>query len=258
MRIAQVVAPVAVVALVVACLSAPSAAEKPAPDQAKKLSVANNEFGFDLLRHLHEDGENTFLSPTSIGMALQMTSRGAKGDTLKQMNDTMHVGDLEVGDANRALLDALSGRDDVKLNVANAIWADPANLNLNKEFAADVSRQFDAEIAQWQPALDAIARLLQAARAANTPVIHVVHRGRAGGLFDPLGKMFQVHAKDGVRDLAQGRGLEVPLGRGTVDFPELLGQLEEHNYRGYFTIERERADDPVFEIGQAVSFLRQI
>lgn len=45
------------------------------------------------------------------------------------------------------------------------------------------------------PALDQIAQLLQAARAAGAPVIHVVHRGRAGGLFDPLGKMFQIHPK---------------------------------------------------------------
>jgi len=67
-----------------------------------------------------------------------------------------------------------------------------------------------------------------------------------------------VHAKDGVRDLAQGRGLEVPLGRGSVDFPELLGTLEEREYRGYFTIERERCQDPVFEIGQAVKYLRSL
>src|SRR5262249_47737699 len=31
--------------------------------------------------------------------------------------------------------------------------------------------------------------------------------------------VMHVHAKDGVRDVAQGRGLEVPLGRGSVDFP---------------------------------------
>lgn len=146
MRIAQVLAPVAVAALVVASLAAPTAADSPAPEEAKKLSAANNEFGFDLLKHLHKDGENTFLSPTSIGMALQMTSRGAKGDTLKQMNETMHVQDLEVGEANRKLLDSLSGRDDVKLRIGNAIWADPAKINLNKDFAADVSKQFDAEV----------------------------------------------------------------------------------------------------------------
>lgn len=44
-------------------------------------------------------------------------------------------------------------------------------------------------------ALDKISELIGAARAAGAPVIHVVHRGRAGGLFDPLGKLFQIHAK---------------------------------------------------------------
>ena len=67
-----------------------------------------------------------------------------------------------------------------------------------------------------------------------------------------------VHAKDGVRDLAQGRGIEVPLGRGSVDFPEILGALDEHGYRGYFTIERDRAEDPVSEIGFAVQYLKNI
>ena len=67
-----------------------------------------------------------------------------------------------------------------------------------------------------------------------------------------------VHAQDAVRDLAQGRGLETPLGRGSVDFPELIGVLEEHNYRGYFTIERQHAADPVTEIGHAVQYLRNL
>jgi nicotinamidase-related amidase len=42
-------------------------------------------------------------------------------------------------------------------------------------------------------ALDRIDELLGLARAAGAPIVHVVHRGRAGGLFDPLGKMFQIH-----------------------------------------------------------------
>ena len=66
-----------------------------------------------------------------------------------------------------------------------------------------------------------------------------------------------VHAKDGVRDLAQGRGVEVPLGRGSVDFPTLLAVLEQYDYRGFLTIERENATDPVGEVGAAVSYLRQ-
>lgn len=70
--------------------------------------------------------------------------------------------------------------------------------------------------------------------------------------------VLHVHAKDGVRDLAQGRGLEVPLGRGSVDFPELIGTLEEREFRGYYMIERENCQDPVFEVGQAVKYLQNL
>jgi sugar phosphate isomerase/epimerase len=72
------------------------------------------------------------------------------------------------------------------------------------------------------------------------------------------GAIIHVHAKDGVRDLAQGRGVEVPLGRGAADFPAILGALEEFGYRGYFTIERDRAENPVVEVGQAVEYLRSL
>jgi len=70
--------------------------------------------------------------------------------------------------------------------------------------------------------------------------------------------IFHVHARDGVRDLAIGRGLEVPLGRGSADFPQLLGILEERQYHGYLTIARENSQNPVFEIGQAVQYLRSL
>jgi sugar phosphate isomerase/epimerase len=70
--------------------------------------------------------------------------------------------------------------------------------------------------------------------------------------------IMHVHARDGVRDLAQGRGLEVPLGRGSVDFAELIGSLEEHQYRGFYTVERRQSTDPIYEIGQAVKYLRSL
>lgn len=40
------------------------------------------------------------------------------------------------------------------------------------------------------PALENIARLLSAARAAGAPIVHVQHKGRPGGLFDPEGSAF--------------------------------------------------------------------
>lgn len=41
-------------------------------------------------------------------------------------------------------------------------------------------------------ALDNIAILLKAARAAGAPVVHVQHKGRAGGLFDPDADAFKL------------------------------------------------------------------
>lgn len=67
-----------------------------------------------------------------------------------------------------------------------------------------------------------------------------------------------VHAVDGVRDFASGRNLEVELGRGSVDFPSLLGQLEEFGYRGWATIERHSSDDVATDVANAVKFLRAI
>jgi sugar phosphate isomerase/epimerase len=70
--------------------------------------------------------------------------------------------------------------------------------------------------------------------------------------------ILHVHVRDGVRDSARGGGVEVPLGRGSADFPALLGALEEHHYRGYFTIARQGAENPEFEIGEAVKYLQSL
>ncbi len=70
--------------------------------------------------------------------------------------------------------------------------------------------------------------------------------------------VLHVHVKDGVRDLAIGRGLETPVGRGAADFPTLLGVLEERDYKGYFTLERSSGNDPIFEIAQAMKFLKSL
>lgn len=67
-----------------------------------------------------------------------------------------------------------------------------------------------------------------------------------------------VHAVDAVRDLSSGTSEEVQLGRGTVDFPEILGLLEEHGYRDWITIERRNSSQPAEDIGNAVQYLRSL
>ena len=67
-----------------------------------------------------------------------------------------------------------------------------------------------------------------------------------------------VYATDAVYDLATSQGVEVELGRGTADFPELLGMLEEHNYREWLTISRLASQQPIEDCRNAVSYLRSL
>ncbi len=82
------------------------------------------------------------------------------------------------------------------------------------------------------------------------------------------------HAKDGKKnfhvdpdivygmvesDMLQSKSfIELPLGEGSVDFPNYLKALEEIGYRGFLTIEREMGDDPEGDINKAAGFLRNL
>lgn len=109
-----------------------------------------------------------------------------------------------------------------------------------------------------------LLRLLQAAPAGLIgvdfdPGALLINGFSAAAAIDDLAEhVLHVHARDAVRDLAQGRGLEVALGRGSVDFPQILGRLEEQGYRGYLTVERLQSDNPVAEVGLAVQYLKSL
>lgn len=81
------------------------------------------------------------------------------------------------------------------------------------------------------------------------------------------------HAKDGIKlqdcppeliyglpfegDVVTGASFEeVPLGKGSVDFPNYLKALDEIGYKGFLTIERECGENPKKDIEMAVEFLR--
>ncbi|MCE9546528.1 MAG: sugar phosphate isomerase/epimerase [Planctomycetia bacterium] len=67
-----------------------------------------------------------------------------------------------------------------------------------------------------------------------------------------------VYATDAAPDRANLRGQEMELGRGDVDYPALLGALEEYDYRGVISVARPGATDPAAEIAQAVRYLRML
>jgi len=67
------------------------------------------------------------------------------------------------------------------------------------------------------------------------------------------------HAKDGIA-LTDGSApwIELPLGKGGVDWPNYLKALDEIGYKGFLTIERECGDDPAADIAMAADFLRKL
>jgi sugar phosphate isomerase/epimerase len=67
-----------------------------------------------------------------------------------------------------------------------------------------------------------------------------------------------VHAKDGVRDRARGRGTEVPLGRGLAEFPLIAASLEERHFSGAFVIDRDPSPSAFADVKNSVEFLRNM
>jgi sugar phosphate isomerase/epimerase len=62
-------------------------------------------------------------------------------------------------------------------------------------------------------------------------------------------------ARDAVRDFSLGRGVEVQLGRGSIDWAALLGMLEQKNFSGYIAIDRDAESDPVSQCAQGLEYL---
>ena len=79
--------------------------DKPDP----KAAAAATDFSLRLFRAGSQADKNTLLSPLSVLSALAMTANGAKGDTLKQMEQTLGL--------SRDELTALLGGDGVALTL---------------------------------------------------------------------------------------------------------------------------------------------
>jgi serpin B len=118
------------------------------------LVEAINDFAFDLYSEVSESkqGENLFYSPTSIAMALAMTSTGARGDTAKQMADVLHwerdSAALHTG-MNQwiARINALDQGQEYQLRVANRLWAQHEYKFL-PQFLAVTRNEYQAQLGQ--------------------------------------------------------------------------------------------------------------
>jgi sugar phosphate isomerase/epimerase len=118
------------------------------------------------------------------------------------------------------------GSDTIRIN-----W-DPANLILwPARYANEAGEEYDRE--KWMD-------LYQPVEGLDMVGEYVVH----------------VHAKDALVHEG-GQREEVAFGEGWVDWDQFIGKLcDEHDYDGYFAIEREVGENPVDDIQTAVDFLK--
>jgi serpin B len=97
------------------------------------LVDGNSTFAFDLYQALRDTNGNIFYSPYSISLALAMTYAGARGETEKQIADTLHflLSQNQLHPALDSLDQELASRgqgakgkdgEGFRLHIVNAIW----------------------------------------------------------------------------------------------------------------------------------------
>lgn len=132
--------------LLAGCRGASSPVDVASPAGA---AIATNRFGFDLYEELRAAPGNLIFSPASAEVALAMTSAGARGDTLNEMAQVLHVKGLD--DAHLSfgsLLATLNGRDGsdgVTIHVANRLWGQ-SGLPFRPEFLAAMTDHYSAPL----------------------------------------------------------------------------------------------------------------
>lgn len=88
----------------------------------------------------------------------------------------------------------------------------------------------------------------------------VINRFNVQDAIKALGSRIRtVIAIDGVVDLAAGRGITVPVGQGTADFPAILAALEDFQYTGDLVVgDEEPGPNSVQTAAETVEYIRNL
>ena len=93
---------------------------------SSEITLAMNDFSFDLLHQCYQSGRDLALSPMSLSMALSMAADGAQGKTLSEMMKVLGFSGFKQKDLdeyNRQLLLHLKNVDpEVTFASANSMW----------------------------------------------------------------------------------------------------------------------------------------
>jgi serine protease inhibitor len=124
---------------------------RPLTAAERAIVTSDNAFGFRLFASLNRTvpGQNLFLCPLSVSMALGMTVNGAAGTTKDAMISTLGFAGITQEDINRSyasLSALLTGLDPVvRVQIANSIWYRPT-LQVENAFKQVNMTYFSAEV----------------------------------------------------------------------------------------------------------------
>ncbi len=128
---------------------APGGGEPKAKPVDSAVTQTMNDFAFRLAAEQPAEG-NVLLSPSSIGVLLELVALGADGETLREFAATLGF-DQAKADAQLERVAALhrtlaSGDPKVTLQTANAIWA-RTGIRFSETYMQNAQQAADAEIA---------------------------------------------------------------------------------------------------------------
>lgn len=149
-----------IAAALLICLSAGCSQDKttPEPSEGKPVNLSpriagqTSDFAFDLLRRLDDTepaGDNIFVSPLSLHIALGMLLNGAEAETRAGIIKTLKAEGSSVEELNKAyrtLLKEMPEADNkVKLSIANSVWY-RREFSVKQSFQQVLKETFDAQI----------------------------------------------------------------------------------------------------------------
>lgn len=113
----------------------------------KEFAEGYQSFALRLLQTARKEGENAFLSPASVYLALAMTAQGSAGETREEMLDVLGASSLEsLGEGCYALQSRLNGGGNTSYSLANGIWVDEKMAPYLKPGFLDSNRYFGAKL----------------------------------------------------------------------------------------------------------------
>lgn len=108
------------------------------------------DFSVDLFKNSINYVDNFLISPTSVYLALAMTSNGADKDTLKEFESLLGGIGVDLSNINEnanSMINRFTEEDESKVSIANSIWyRDETSLKVNNEFLEVNGQYYGSDI----------------------------------------------------------------------------------------------------------------